>query len=124
MAHIEERERYERLVDFYALFMDRTVAKVKQLGYNESGDKLEENKALIKQYLIKHNWTRSDMGHEWGIDKYGDHVLGKIINNNLINTNAVKIYPDGLVYIAHLNHIGVWTKPYVRSNKDHFEIRK
>jgi hypothetical protein len=32
MAHIEDRERYERLVDVYALFMDRTVTKTKEAG--------------------------------------------------------------------------------------------
>ena len=40
MAHIEDKERYQRLADFYSDFIHRTVTKVRQLGYNGAADRL------------------------------------------------------------------------------------
>ena len=32
VAHIQDKQRYQQLVDFYANFIARTVAKVRQVG--------------------------------------------------------------------------------------------
>jgi hypothetical protein len=34
MAHIGDKEGYKKLVDIWTRFIDRTIYKVKQLGYN------------------------------------------------------------------------------------------
>ena len=49
MAHIEENKRYLRLVDIYADFIHRTVAKTKQVeDMTKVADLLEQNKDKVK----------------------------------------------------------------------------
>ena len=47
---------------------------MRQLGYAETAIKLDQNKALIKQFLSNNKWTKTDfIGHVWG--QYGDYHL-------------------------------------------------
>jgi hypothetical protein len=57
VAHLEDRERYQRLVDKYADFIHRTVIKARQVGLTKQADRLDQNKDRFKQYLVKQNWT-------------------------------------------------------------------
>ena len=68
--------------------MSETASMVKDVGYNDTADRLEQNKPLIKQYLIENIWTRSDLTLEkWTKDeKYGCYYFGKITDNLLRNT--------------------------------------
>ena len=64
-AHIENKKRYQKLVDIYYSFIHRTVTKIRELKQNDTADRLEQNKAKFKQYLIKKNWTEDDMTNNW-----------------------------------------------------------
>ena len=123
IAHILERERYCRLVLNYADFIDRTVAKTKQLGLTRLGDKLEENKSEFKQYLIKNKWTHADMNdYEWETDEDGDHVHGKMTDNYLISTNGIRISTWPSVIISFFDQDGGLTTPYIGLRADGFTV--
>ena len=82
------------MVDIYGPFIHRTVTKVRQLGYDETADQLEQNKPKFKQYLRENNWTEADLTSQWTIedDDYL-HVYGKITDGMLKNTNGIHINP-------------------------------
>ena len=70
MAHIEERERYESLVDIWTPFIDRTVSKTKQEGFNEIADRLGQNKDKFKQYLASKGIKTLDQLQEMAEQRY------------------------------------------------------
>ena len=112
------------MVDFVTLFIDRTVTKVRQLGYHKTADKLEQKKAQAKQYLIKQNWTQADMtGHSWGKDYNEQIVYGKMTSNHLRNTKGVCISPHG-VMISYFDQGGYAISPKIWCSEFRFEIRE
>jgi hypothetical protein len=125
-AHIENKKRYQKLVDIHTPFIHRTVTKVKQLGHPGVSSKLDENKALFKQYLVKNKWTLADMNdHQWFTDKYRFTCYGPQTGNYLGNTNGIKIYPEyGVVRIAHFDQDGRETRPYICCTAVKFAIRE
>ena len=59
------------------------------------------------KYLEQQNWTVKDMtGSEWQTDKYGYIYYGKQTNNNLKNTNGIRISPGGMLLITHFTQYG------------------
>ena len=103
--------------------MNRTVTKVREIQKHDIADRLEQNKAKFKQYLIKQNWTETDMNtHKWKNDIIGYTVYGKITGKELINTNGVKIYPNGSVFISHFDQDGIRTRPMIYCTADKFTI--
>jgi hypothetical protein len=59
------------------------------------------------------------MGHQWQTDKFGFHVLGKMANNELSNTNGVKIHPfNGEVHITHWDQVSYPTYSKIFCNKE------
>ena len=99
-----------------------TVNKVRQVGYKQLADKLVENKDRFEQYLRQNNWVLSDMtSHNWGKNKYGSHVFGKITNNDLISTKGVWISPhDGGISISQFSQFGHKVGPRIYCNADNF----
>ena len=61
IAHLEDKDRYQRLVDIYIDFILRTVNKVKQVGWTKTFDILEQNKPKFKEFLKHQKWTEEDM---------------------------------------------------------------
>ena len=86
--------------------------------------KLEKEKARAKQYLIKQNWTESDMTNgEWFTNKYGYTCYGKQTDNRLeINTKGVCIWSDGSVTIAYYDERGHVTRPVIVCSANGFDI--
>jgi hypothetical protein len=62
--------------------------------------------------MAGHTWVQDD---DW-------HMYGKITDNDLINTNGIKIYPTDAVCIAYYNANGYLTRPYIECYADRFEI--
>ena len=60
-GYIDERERYQRLVNLYADFIHRTVTKTRQLGLTKLADRLETNKQKFKKFLMKNKWTTAEI---------------------------------------------------------------
>jgi hypothetical protein len=60
--------------------------------------------------------------HQWGKDKCGEHVFGKITHNRLRNTKGVMIFSWGWVIIAHFDEGSVATAPYINCTADKFQI--
>ena len=74
------------------------IKKFRKEGYNGIADKALEHKEEMIQYFLKNKWTISDMtDHTWRTDYDGYYLYGKVTNNDLINTNGVRIYSDGVV---------------------------
>ena len=61
IAHVEDNERYQKLVDKYYedinLFIQGTILKVRKLGKNDIADTLDQNKDKLFQYLYQNKWT-------------------------------------------------------------------
>ena len=61
----------EQIMDDYDCFLQEIESKVRDQGHNNknyhrSADRLEQNKPLIKEYLVKHKWTIKDIDQqEW-----------------------------------------------------------
>ena len=102
--------------------MNRTVRKVRQLGLTKAAEKLAHNKSKFKQYLIKNNWTETDMKQEWFKNKYNDYCFGPQINNLLFNTKGIHILSYGSMYICHFDLYGGMTYPCIYCGADKFEI--
>jgi hypothetical protein len=106
-AHIEDKERYKRLVDIYYSFIHKTVSKVREVGFNKTGDRLNQNKPQIKQFLKQNNWTRAFMtDHEWVKDKNDNYVFGHMQNGELYKTKGILIFYSGTVYITCFDRHG------------------
>ena len=61
-------------------------------------------------------------GYQWGTNQFGNHIFGKITDNELINCNGVKIIDDDRVYIAYFDHRGWETTPYLYCSARMFKI--
>ena len=93
----------------------------------KSADRLEQNRDRLKKFLIRHNWKIKDMtGHEWVVTQYGDHIFGKTIDKNLINTNGVFLDPlcGGRITIATWGADSQPVGHYIICNKNVFKICK
>ena len=91
IGYISNWERYLRMVKYYDSFMNRIAAKVRELGHEETANKIEQNYPLIKEYLVMNKWTRSDLaGQEWRKNKY-NISYGKGTNKRLLNTQGVEV---------------------------------
>ena len=93
------------------------------LKHHEIYSRLEENKDILKQYLIKQNWTIKEMtGYEWVINpQYKWHMYGKITDNNFRDSKGIKI-TSVFVDISHFNRGGELIRPFIRCDRKRFEI--
>ena len=126
MAHIENKKRYQKLVDIYTPFIHRTVTKVRQEGLNDTAYRLDQNKHRIKQYLKNNKWLWSDMAtHQWQrVQNDTTHVYGQITDNDLRNCKGICINYYGNVYIGYHDQYGRPTKPYIFCSEARFKINE
>ena len=90
------------------------MAKIKQKKLTGVADRLEENKALFKKYLIRHNWTHADINdYQWFNNKHGTTFYGKQTDKLLKNTNGICIYTSGNVWIGYWDNKGDLTRPWI-----------
>ena len=101
--------------------MDRVVTKVRELGFNDTADNLEENRDRFKQFLIRHNWTEAVMAcHKWDTGKWNEHIYGKKKGDDLVKIKGVKIIPNIGVYIAYFDQDGWFTRPRIYCSAGEF----
>ena len=98
---------------------------MRQQGFTEKADRLDQNKTLIKHYLRENKWTRAHItGHQWFTDENGATCYGPQTDDLLSNSNGVCITVTGRVYIAHWDQDGHVTFPYIYCDESEFEVRE
>ena len=99
------------------------VAYLRTLNMNETADRLLANKNEAVNFLLQNNWTTADLtDQKWKKDRLSYHVYGKLTDNNLKNTNGIKIgYGFGVV-ISYFDADGMSTTPRIYCNADGFDI--
>ena len=96
---------------------------MRQLGFTKIADRLVQNKDLLKQFLIEHEWTTADLtGHHWFTNKWGIACYGPQTDDRLIDTKGVEI-TNG-VLIGTFDRLGGATGPYIWCSEDDFKIYK
>jgi hypothetical protein len=92
VTHVYDKNYFNDVGLAFEPFFKMLFWKLRQLGYTDLADKMNNNKNQVREYLRKQHWTPTDLtAHEWRIDEYGSHVFGKVIDNDLVNTNGVSI---------------------------------
>jgi hypothetical protein len=65
------------------------------------------------------------MKRQWDTDRYNYDVIGKMTtDDDLINTNGIRIYDDSSVYIGYWNADGNPTKPFIEWDEDDFDVHE
>ena len=62
------------------------------------------------------------MGHQWFINEYDDHCIGKNTDNDLKNTKGILVSPSlGRVWITTFLENGVMVGPLIDCSEDDFQ---
>ena len=106
-AKLQYKDRYTSKADIcnpFIMMVENYTRKIE--GFGKHADNLLLNKVSIKKFLIRHDWTETNMTGEWVTNVHGEHMFGHITGNELKYIKGVSILPDHGVYIGLFDEDG------------------